>query len=1201
MPTVRFTSTPPRPDGIVLIVVLGVLALLSVLAITFVSMTRLERSISRNYVDRTRAVLAAESGLEFAIAQLQNFSGGILHPDEYGRMLYNPDDPAAALDLASKPSFKSEIPGPGGRAISGVTGDSYLPNGDFFVLKVEDESGKLNLNDSNNPFDPDDEDSDSRLSFIIGNLMKIIYRGEYDDPTMSMKITSVLAEIPEARKQAGGKFNSLAQIARMLTNAGITGDTPAETKDLQSRFLNNITLWSWRDPDVIKPNPRERSYNDPADPRYINPDVKEEMMDPEQGYGIPFMRWEEVQSAGYELEPRSPVNINTASPELLEALLSGIKGWSIVEGPAEIYSSASHYSKTNYNSIQATNFRYEQRSRDELCNILQSGGPMGDMQAFPDAALITSKLNANRAPFMELLDLPYGRLRLTEITQEMARWLAVDIFERIHAEDVSGNGQAPANPNHFDNWREFKFYLDKVIERARINSIGELEIEDLFQTTEALGPTDAYGMAKSWGYDRTDDFTYFNEWHRDLILANFDPNTLSNDFNPDSVAYRLTDKADLECYTTEFSFEPTGSFSIQSRGKISDTRGGILATADVQAVVKVFELQRLTTQKDLMAGVDNGNFEEHMGSNQTAITTKWNSMVCGYPEAVRGEAGDPDFSALRDAAFDGRIGLAPVKHERVQLFASLWSYFEGNDDAFDGMGSVPRQSYSQPSTDYGNKYGSYPVEEEFSSEPLMVKIKPESSSNPGTLYPDGVWCEAWKTLAYPPEDHITPRQEWNPGTGKQVLNKGSFAISIKPNFQPEHGNRTRSFFYLGQGLPASYSNLSPDLAKGWFLNPPQFVLMYFPHRQDITEENARTLCEVVQYGARVWFNIPPPNANSGSYWVPTRSVGWMWGASVNDCGGIPSTLANEVGIDPLLTDQYSFDGRRWNLLAGSWFQEIIWPYPFNGTHEIKLTINGKIVPETRKIVGGLSLPSSSLIGVHRPGWAFSRPVRFGAWSRTSPNIDRYTIHDPADATFGEIFVMLEDQEDMVHFQSDWDEGFYSNGTGSDTPCFTTSPLDLDTRRSNKVNTIRSISWTCRWPDKVRSWNAAPNSNPDPAWSCPDFVRPPWMDASDMPENWDPFTVDIKTNIGQPDEAWFYSETVGHTPPETDLSYSGGSVPVHPDGQRLQTTTPVQLRFYFNLADAEDQVEPLRESPYLDDITITWYPPGGAKILWYQMR
>ena len=98
-------------NGIVLLFVLGVLALMSVLAVTFVSVTRLERAISRNYVDHVRARLAAESGIEKTIAVLDDIIGT---PDynQLDWMRFGLDeDQAVTLFETEHPSFGIDLDG----------------------------------------------------------------------------------------------------------------------------------------------------------------------------------------------------------------------------------------------------------------------------------------------------------------------------------------------------------------------------------------------------------------------------------------------------------------------------------------------------------------------------------------------------------------------------------------------------------------------------------------------------------------------------------------------------------------------------------------------------------------------------------------------------------------------------------------------------------------------------------------------------------------------------------------------------------------------------------------------------------------------------------------------------------------------------------------------------------------------------------
>ncbi|MFC1588004.1 hypothetical protein ACFL54_06825, partial [Planctomycetota bacterium] len=586
--------------------------------------------------------------------------------------------------------------------------------------------------------------------------------------------------------------STLRQVEDALVNSQI---------DFSSRerqqFLANVTLWSWQDPDVIKPIPALGTYDD-ALALYGNPD-------PDTGfprYGFPFMRWEEVQSfndgddangihdRGYQLEPRSPVNVNTASRELIRALLVGLEGWNLFEGPVELFQSTEGYAAYLHLGLQTifqqgtSNFKYEYLTRD--------------MTGF-----------ASRANYFRL-DLPYGQESFTHVTIPYARLrntkipdldpnngdgdpifsaiLANDLYERIH-----GLGIYTGNPNPIENWREFKFYLDTIIASAKAGELPELAIEDPFANDESEA---------LWSYDREGDFQYFNEYYRDLILANFDPNTMSNDFNPDLVVYRHTDKADLITYSTEFSFEPTGVFHIWSEGCIQNsTEDQILATSNIESVVKLFEFMRLTTQQQLVGkNTAIADISDRFGINDSASATKWDntvnnslpdygSMLMSHPEPYMAALADP-LEYIKANVFDGRIGLSPVKHQTAQtgFGASLWSYYEGSINANDSSGSVPPESYSEPGDIWGydNMYGDT-IAEEVIEDRLM---RPHTlSGKSGTLFADGVFSEAWKCPAYPPEGHL---KDYKGLTGSAML-------IIKPNFMMKDSNRCRTFLNLGQG------------------------------------------------------------------------------------------------------------------------------------------------------------------------------------------------------------------------------------------------------------------------------------------------------------------------------------------------------------------------------------------------------------------
>ncbi|MBI4231158.1 MAG: hypothetical protein HY608_10020 [Planctomycetes bacterium] len=68
----------------------------------------------------------------------------------------------------------------------------------------------------------------------------------------------------------------------------------------------------------------------------------------------------------------------------------------------------------------------------------------------------------------------------------------------------------------------------------------------------------------------------------DILKANFDPNTRLNKTLPDQVLYRWVDKTDLLVWSTEGSLGPTGTFGIESLGRVRDVRGDPVAASTVR-------------------------------------------------------------------------------------------------------------------------------------------------------------------------------------------------------------------------------------------------------------------------------------------------------------------------------------------------------------------------------------------------------------------------------------------------------------------------------------------------------------------------------------------------------------------------------------------------------------------------------------------
>ena len=171
-------SLQRRSRGVVLIVVLGILLVLALLATTFATLQRVERLVSRNYLDGVRAKLLAQSGVEYGISRLRStFEKEIFYYQSmeakswgyYGNDLAevgnNPVLLNIPLEKAQNPSMAYEnelVQNPADAVVAprmvpvdgvqvGFSGmmesGAYGRNADHYSLRVTDLQGLIYVND----------------------------------------------------------------------------------------------------------------------------------------------------------------------------------------------------------------------------------------------------------------------------------------------------------------------------------------------------------------------------------------------------------------------------------------------------------------------------------------------------------------------------------------------------------------------------------------------------------------------------------------------------------------------------------------------------------------------------------------------------------------------------------------------------------------------------------------------------------------------------------------------------------------------------------------------------------------------------------------------------------------------------------------------------------------------------------------------
>ncbi|MFC1586758.1 hypothetical protein ACFL54_00470 [Planctomycetota bacterium] len=656
--------------GIVLLIVLGVLALLSVLAITFVSITRLERGISKTYMDYTHAILAAESGVEYAISRITNLSGGVLTAAEAKALSYqeNPDNPG--LDFVTRPSFQLAAPLD---QYSGIISSTYSASGDRYKLKVEDESGKLNLNDTDglwNPDsdpDPDDPENDPelvnaprRLRMLVENLGDILFEAP--------KGTNISNTLFDARENLPGRrFTTMRQVKDLLVPDIL------DAHDFQE-LTKHITLWSWQDPDTIRPTFQLHIATPPGEdnfPVHAERDV------------YLFSDW---QTKGFTLEPRCPVNVNTAGKELIEALIAPLQGWYLREGPGEAQT-ATHYEPWYYSWTESYSGRWaaEADFGQTVYNYYHTDNTerMLTMCGANESGFISHETRYGEARLTPIDD-AYPGFALDKLRQNFSKDLATAIYDHIH-------GDQSTDPNPIETWQEFEWVLSGLLETLLPDSdsvwygsnAGQTDSNDIFWSAWTPGP-EGYDLSTRYhssgeagvrmdyvrdyvalggaaevtsAIDPIDIPYWAGKCRRillDLLLANFNPNSAIQDFNPDRHLYRHIDKAHLTQYSTEFIFEPTGCFSIQSLGVIKGPTDENLCLKEIKAIVKVFEMARITTQQQFMKGLTGSNLDDYCTS--TAYTnvpfdSAYDCSLISYPEPYL--AGLELAEYVEDSRFDG--------------------------------------------------------------------------------------------------------------------------------------------------------------------------------------------------------------------------------------------------------------------------------------------------------------------------------------------------------------------------------------------------------------------------------------------------------------------------------------------------------------------------------------------------------------------
>ncbi|MFH1228587.1 MAG: hypothetical protein V1701_11890 [Planctomycetota bacterium] len=301
----------------------------------------------------------------------------------------------------------------------------------------------------------------------------------------------------------------------------------------------------------------------------------------------------------------------------------------------------------------------------------------------------------------------------------------------------------------------------------------------------------------------------------DIIRANANPNTLLNDFNPNSTAWRYVDKSDLSAYTTEFCFQPMGYFEIETQSIISvpapSSSGGpvpavsprkIVSDYRIKCIVNLWKNESQTTQKDFAEGT--------ISSVSQSTSTHNGQTLQLYPE--------PDISDYaKKCEADGQIYLATTQNTSQDRGTNckLQLHFDKSFKANKALGIPNIVLESLNGSPQGQQQDPLP-------RPAAKSIFDDTAEGPGTLYPDGALCEWGTSLSYNAGSNNFPQYTPQSNPALPYRFRGTISFWVKPDYSFE-STKPRILF---SATRCDIINFDPSI-EGMY-NTTVFELFAFP-------------------------------------------------------------------------------------------------------------------------------------------------------------------------------------------------------------------------------------------------------------------------------------------------------------------------------------------------------------------------------------
>lgn len=279
---------------------MGILTLLVVFGISFVTLTNIERTASRNYIDGVQARMIARAGLERAVAELRRHAETKAFDDSRPQPAGDPwifrdryATTPVGLRTTAQISYPVQAPTDSGGVyrfrteandgttlplfVSGVMGQSYTNGLDCYKLKILDCSSMIYVNS------PDG----AALQRMVKNLLRSHFGGlsNADADAIALRVRN---------RRPGGGYRTKEELGLVMREAT---SGPNLTEAQWNRVRDDLTCFAWTDTKVIAPPLAAAGTTN------VNQDI----------------------DANLALSERAPVNMNTASVHVLTAALAELQ------------------------------------------------------------------------------------------------------------------------------------------------------------------------------------------------------------------------------------------------------------------------------------------------------------------------------------------------------------------------------------------------------------------------------------------------------------------------------------------------------------------------------------------------------------------------------------------------------------------------------------------------------------------------------------------------------------------------------------------------------------------------------------------------------------------------------------------------------------------------------------------------------------